>query len=218
MKTDTPPPSDACPDCGGTNLSWDVSYQNNSGVVEGRLRTHDITCFFVLGCNECSGTVRVVRAEEIAAREIAVQPGAGRDWNAWLSSMTDDDWIILFAHRPDLKSRLQQVFASQPHVADALDGDAEVLAVLDSEIERQRVAVAAGRHDADAMAEFEEVRETVTVALRQAARYRFLRDSGRVISWNEQASFTPGYDGDARLMEMAIDNAIAARAEAGGES
>lgn len=30
----------------------------------------------------------------------------GRDWNAWLSEMTEDDWTVLFAHRPDLKTRL----------------------------------------------------------------------------------------------------------------
>ena len=33
-----------------------------------------------------------------------------RDWNAWLNEQTDEDFEILFAHRPDLKVRLEAIF------------------------------------------------------------------------------------------------------------
>lgn len=35
---------------------------------------------------------------------------SGFDWNAWLSQVTDDDWQVLFLHRPDLRERLQAIF------------------------------------------------------------------------------------------------------------
>lgn len=49
-----------CRNCGGTSLSWDVSNRNNSGVVEGRLRTGDIDSICVLGCDDCSETLAVI--------------------------------------------------------------------------------------------------------------------------------------------------------------
>lgn len=55
-----------CPECGGTNFSWDYAKRNTSGVVDGRLRMHDIAVDFFLGCNDCSETVRVVPAGEVA--------------------------------------------------------------------------------------------------------------------------------------------------------
>jgi hypothetical protein len=63
-----------CPACGGAKLTWDFSARNKSDVVDGRLRLHDVTIDFFLGCDECSETVQVVSAQNIAAhlnREMA---------------------------------------------------------------------------------------------------------------------------------------------------
>lgn len=56
-----------CPECGGSNLEWGVAIRNTSGVVDGRLRAHDMTCDMFLGCAECSETIMVVDANEVAA-------------------------------------------------------------------------------------------------------------------------------------------------------
>lgn len=78
----------ACPECGGADLEWQPTYQTNSGVVDGRLRMHDVRCNFVLGCNSCSETLRVVSADEFAA---ALQSA-----NARLAAVLAlaDDWEI----------------------------------------------------------------------------------------------------------------------------
>jgi len=64
-----------CPNCDSSELSWAPHLLNNSGVVDGRLRMHDVSCSFVLGCDECSETVRVIDADA-AARLIAAAPGS----------------------------------------------------------------------------------------------------------------------------------------------
>ncbi len=56
-----------CQECGGDNLTWDQTSRNKSGVVEGRLRTNEVTVDFFLGCNECSATVQVVSCDGIVA-------------------------------------------------------------------------------------------------------------------------------------------------------
>jgi hypothetical protein len=74
-QTETPDPqlgfnallSGECPECGSHLLSWSANPRSRSGVPEGRLRTHEVGCDFVLGCEECSETVRVVDACEIAS-------------------------------------------------------------------------------------------------------------------------------------------------------
>lgn len=68
-----------CKECGGDSLFWFDASTNTSGIAEGRLRANDLTCTFVLGCAECSATIRTVRAETIAARMTAAlnpEPGA----------------------------------------------------------------------------------------------------------------------------------------------
>lgn len=55
-----------CTHCGSTELSWQVFKRNGSGVVDGRLRAHDIQCEFALGCDDCSETLRVVSADAVA--------------------------------------------------------------------------------------------------------------------------------------------------------
>ncbi|QDV59045.1 hypothetical protein Mal33_50700 [Rosistilla oblonga] len=56
-----------CPECDGDNLEWGDSMRNTSGVVDGRLRMHDVACEFFLGCCDCSETVLVVAAGDVAA-------------------------------------------------------------------------------------------------------------------------------------------------------
>lgn len=57
----------ACKACGSDNLSWDTTNRITSSVVQGRLTTRDVECVFVLGCNICSETLRVVGADDVAA-------------------------------------------------------------------------------------------------------------------------------------------------------
>lgn len=60
---------DSCKECGGKSLSWfTTNTSGTSGIQNGRLRTEDVTCQFVLGCDNCSETLRVVNADTIAAR------------------------------------------------------------------------------------------------------------------------------------------------------
>ena len=61
----TQPPA-ACRHCGCANLTWESCMRNGSNVVEGRLRTNDVTCSFVLGCDDCSETLSIVSADEVA--------------------------------------------------------------------------------------------------------------------------------------------------------
>jgi hypothetical protein len=55
----------SCKACGGTDLFWFTANENKSGVTEGRLRTHEITCVFVLGCQTCSETLKTVSADRL---------------------------------------------------------------------------------------------------------------------------------------------------------
>lgn len=63
-----PARSDSCKECGSKALTWFTTNANKSGVQEGRLRSNEITCQFVLGCDDCSETLRVINADTIAAR------------------------------------------------------------------------------------------------------------------------------------------------------
>lgn len=55
-----------CPECRGDNLEWGVSMRKTSGVADGRLRLHEVACDFFLGCCDCSETITVVDANQIA--------------------------------------------------------------------------------------------------------------------------------------------------------
>lgn len=57
-----------CKNCGGNLNSWFTSNRVNSVAVDGRLKSSEISCDFVLGCDECSETLRVVRADEVASQ------------------------------------------------------------------------------------------------------------------------------------------------------
>jgi len=56
-----------CKECGSKDLSWDTHNRIRTDVQQGRLNTSDVTCVFVLGCNECSETLAVVSADTVAA-------------------------------------------------------------------------------------------------------------------------------------------------------
>ncbi|CAD0363838.1 hypothetical protein QYG06_17900 [Xanthomonas euvesicatoria] len=57
---------EACKHCGGTAFEWFAHKRAASDVVDGRLRTHEVQCSFVLGCLDCSETLMVVAADTIA--------------------------------------------------------------------------------------------------------------------------------------------------------
>lgn len=56
----------ACPECGSTDTEWHCSQHTSSGVMEGRLRTHEVSTQFFLGCNHCSETIRIISGNELA--------------------------------------------------------------------------------------------------------------------------------------------------------
>jgi len=70
-----------CRECGGSNLYWSQCNSNKTGIAEGRLRTHEVTCSFVLGCEDCSETMAVIGADAFIARFVAAQaePAALRE-------------------------------------------------------------------------------------------------------------------------------------------
>lgn len=55
-----------CRACGSSELIWSTHMRNTGPAQDGRLRMHEVTCDFVLGCNECSETLRVVGADDVA--------------------------------------------------------------------------------------------------------------------------------------------------------
>ncbi|BAO53070.1 hypothetical protein KPP23_043 [Pseudomonas phage KPP23] len=55
--------------CGCKKLFWFTENMITSGVQQGRLRTSDIDCKFILGCPECSATLAIVSADDFADRE-----------------------------------------------------------------------------------------------------------------------------------------------------
>jgi hypothetical protein len=55
-----------CFECKSINILWHTHISNVSNVEQGRLRTNDVECLFVLGCEECSETLAVVSADRVA--------------------------------------------------------------------------------------------------------------------------------------------------------
>lgn len=66
------PPSltgpDECKECGSTSLTWQTHNRVHLGcqVQDGRLKTSEVQCLFVLGCDHCSETLKVLSADEVA--------------------------------------------------------------------------------------------------------------------------------------------------------
>lgn len=57
-----------CRECGSDDLAWQTHNKNIGQAQEGRLRTHEVECLFVLGCNYCSETLLVLSADHIAGQ------------------------------------------------------------------------------------------------------------------------------------------------------
>ena len=70
-----------CKECGGTDLTWFDDKRIVSDLPQGRLNTRDVESVFVLGCDECSATLMVVKAHTIAAAlNAAPQPAVPEGW------------------------------------------------------------------------------------------------------------------------------------------
>jgi len=81
-----------CSECGSKSLTWGTHYKTNSGVPEGRLRSSEVQCLFVLGCDECSETLAIVSADKVAAALSAQQSAPERG----------DEWIPVSERLPDV--------------------------------------------------------------------------------------------------------------------
>lgn len=55
-----------CPECGEDKLYYFPYYVNQGPAQDGRLVMHDVACDFVLGCEYCSHTVHVLKADDVA--------------------------------------------------------------------------------------------------------------------------------------------------------
>lgn len=55
-----------CSECGSTDLKWRCGQKNLSGVVDGRLRMHEVGTEFYLGCEFCNETLQVVDGDKVA--------------------------------------------------------------------------------------------------------------------------------------------------------
>src|SRR5450830_1035577 len=55
-----------CRECGSTALSWFAQNTVPNGIQQNRLNTSDVQCVFVLGCDDCSETLKIISADKIA--------------------------------------------------------------------------------------------------------------------------------------------------------
>jgi hypothetical protein len=56
----------SCKECGSKSLTWFTQKVVFNGVPQNRLNTSDVKCQFVLGCDDCSETLKVIRADTVA--------------------------------------------------------------------------------------------------------------------------------------------------------
>lgn len=58
-----------CKECGSTLLTWQTHNRVHLScpVQNGRLKTNEVECLFVLGCDGCSETVAVLTADKVAS-------------------------------------------------------------------------------------------------------------------------------------------------------
>lgn len=56
-----------CRECGSKSLTWQTHNKNISDAQHGRLRTSDIRCQLILGCDQCSETLAIMSADQVAA-------------------------------------------------------------------------------------------------------------------------------------------------------
>ena len=55
-----------CRECGSAALSWFAQNTVPNGIQQNRLNTSDVQCVFVLGCDDCSETLKIISADKIA--------------------------------------------------------------------------------------------------------------------------------------------------------
>ncbi len=60
-----------CRICESDDLFWFAQNTVRNGIQQNRLNTHDVECVFVLGCNNCSETLKLVSADKIAGQMTA---------------------------------------------------------------------------------------------------------------------------------------------------
>lgn len=68
-----------CRECGSERHSWATHSKTDSGVPEGRLRSHEVKCLFVLGCDDCSATLAIFSADRVAGLLNAARTPATSD-------------------------------------------------------------------------------------------------------------------------------------------
>lgn len=56
-----------CKECGSKRMTWATHSKVASGIPEGRLRSNEVQCLFVLGCDNCSETLAIISADALAA-------------------------------------------------------------------------------------------------------------------------------------------------------
>jgi hypothetical protein len=56
----------SCKHCGSKHLLWHTWLTARNDVQQGRLRTNDVECVFVLGCEDCFETLYSVGADRLA--------------------------------------------------------------------------------------------------------------------------------------------------------
>lgn len=55
-----------CHECGSQALSWQTTSKASSDIPEGRLRSSEVKTLFVLGCDSCSETLKILSADQVA--------------------------------------------------------------------------------------------------------------------------------------------------------
>lgn len=106
-----------CRECGSENLSWSQCNSNKTGIAEGRLRTHEVTCSFVLGCEDCSETLAVIGADKFISNYNAAQSelSALREENERLKSESFEElYNAVIDERDALREELATLKAPGP--------------------------------------------------------------------------------------------------------
>lgn len=132
---------EVCRECGSDALTWFAHYRNRSQVVEGRLKTSDVECIFVLGCDACSETLRTVPADEMAAKlteaPLPTLQRLGQEFDAGEGHRLAHAWLDEnFSEVPDADfsaADMERAFLAglAQSRGQAFDGEEEAIRVLD---------------------------------------------------------------------------------------
>lgn len=55
-----------CPNCGSENLTLSAKPYSATNVVDGRLKMNEISVHYVLGCDSCSETIKVLTEDQVS--------------------------------------------------------------------------------------------------------------------------------------------------------